>query len=89
MLGFLTLETVKLSLYKRLDLFSLSVIQTDDENFHYYFLIHKGWFFDVGFCRPSVLLLLVVIGLVGWLVGWVCLFEGLRLKSRALGTARK
>lgn len=42
MLGFLTLETVKVSLYKRLGSFSLSAIQTEDDNFHYYFLTHKS-----------------------------------------------
>lgn len=69
MLGFLTLETVKVSLYKRLGSFSLSAIQTDDDNFHYYFLMHKSVLGFVG--------LLFVVGsgrfvcLVCWLI--VCL----------------
>lgn len=86
MLGFLTLETVKVSLYKRLDLFSLSAIQTDDDKFHYRFLTHKS---VLGFVS---LLFVVASGMFVWLVCWLvvcCLSEDLRLKPRDLDMAGK
>lgn len=76
---------MKVSLYKRLDLFSLSAIQTDDDNFHYYFLTHKGVLGFVG------LFFVVGSSMFVWLVCclFVCLFEDLRLKPRALGMVGK
>lgn len=64
MLGFLTLETVKVSLYKRLGSFSLSAIQTEDDNFHYY-LTHKSVLGFVG------LLFVVGSGMLVCLVCWL------------------